>query len=154
MSRLGGYHCAIVVLLLGLAGCTTTDLLVIETRSSPVEAPQDRIIPAPPGKVYEYARAVLHENNMMCQASQEGEAIRLACLPESHTQFSLMLTPWPIRHNLRTRVHVGWDHAPEPENDLNDPVIERILDAIERKCTEDLQRWRAEQPATSPQADR
>jgi hypothetical protein len=154
MSRFSGPHCAVVVLLLALAGCATTDFLVIETRSSPVEAPQDRIIPGPPAKVYEYAQAVLHEHNIMWQASQAGEAIRLACLPESHTQFSLMLTPWSIRHNVRTRVHVGWDHAPEPENDLNDPIIERILDAIEMKCTEDLQRWRAEQQSASPPSDR
>jgi hypothetical protein len=144
MSRFTAFLGPAVVLALSLAGCTTTDFLAVETRPRAGEAPKDRILPAPPITVYAYAQAALHEKNVMWQSSQEGQAIRLACLPDSHTQFSLMLTPWPIQRTVQTRIHVGWDHAPEPENGLTHPVVVQILDLIEAKCRQDRERSQAD----------
>ncbi len=44
-----------------------------------------------------------------------------------------MLTTWKMNNGTNgTRIHVGWDHDPEAEDGVDDPIVVTVLDLIER----------------------
>jgi hypothetical protein len=75
--------------------------------------------------------------NVLARASQENDGIRLECWTKTNARFTYLLTASSQKGGKCTRVHVGWDHGPEAEDGLNDPLVAEILDRVEAQSHPD-----------------
>jgi hypothetical protein len=111
--------CAIVVVLMGLAGCV--DPAVLGDRG-PAPLAQDRFVRGEPGPVAGDLIKWLEQNAGLTTSHEENGVNRLECLCKTGGRFYVILTRWPRKNGVFTRVHL----------EGNDPMGMALLAEIDR----------------------
>ncbi len=111
--------CAFVLVLLGLAGCVDPAVL---GQKPPAPLVQDRFVRGEPGSVAADLIKWLEHNAGLTSSQEQNGVNRLEVLSKSGGRFYVVLTRWPRKDGVFTRVHL----------EGNDPLGLALMAEIDR----------------------
>jgi hypothetical protein len=106
MASQSGVVCAVVVLLLGLAGCQPTNAFVKVQEDNPVSG--EPLVAGSLETVADRTQAMLKGLGFNAVVSREADTIRLECSTDKGKHFALVLERWVNQAQESTRVRLEW----------------------------------------------